>query len=218
MAIISQQYKHIIWDWNGTLLDDKWLCIESINSLLKDRNLPLIDEDKYQEIFTFPVKDYYARAGFDFTLEPFEVPAMQFIALYDRKKHLCFLQPQAMNVISQLHARGCRQYLLSASETGILTWMAEFHGIRKYFSKIKGLDNHYAHGKVEHGIELLSQINSEPGSVVMIGDTCHDEEVAFQMGIPCILFTGGHYPAQRLKSCSSLLIDGLSDLIQEDQD
>lgn len=216
MAMISQRYKHIIWDWNGTLLDDKWLCIESINSVLKDRNLTLIDEDKYHQIFTFPVKDYYASAGFDFSKEPFEVPAMQFIDLYDRKKHLCLLQSQALNVIRQLHARGCRQYLLSASETSILNWMAEFHGIRKYFSTIKGLDNHYAHGKVELGLELLSEINPEPGSVVMVGDTCHDEEVAFQMGIPCILYTGGHYPAQRLKSCSSVLIDRLLDLIQED--
>jgi phosphoglycolate phosphatase len=213
MAQISQQYKHVIWDWNGTLIDDKWLCIESINSLLKDREISPIDEDKYHRIFGFPVKEYYARAGFDFTREPFEAPAMQFIDLYDRKKHLCLLQPDAMNVIRKLHANGCRQYLLSASETGVLTWMAEFHGIRDYFSKIAGLDNHYANSKVELGLELLSQINPEPGSVVMVGDTCHDEEVAFKMGIPCILFTGGHYPADRLKSCSSRLIGRLRELV-----
>ena len=27
-------YKHIIWDWNGTLLDDKEICVKSINNIL----------------------------------------------------------------------------------------------------------------------------------------------------------------------------------------
>jgi phosphoglycolate phosphatase len=43
--------------------------------LLKRRSLPLLDEQKYREIFTFPVRDYYLAAGFDFKQEPYEVPA-----------------------------------------------------------------------------------------------------------------------------------------------
>ena len=65
-------YKHIIWDWNGTLLDDVDIVIDCMNSLLKKRNLPLLHVDKYKDIFTFPVKDYYSQLGFDFTTEPFE--------------------------------------------------------------------------------------------------------------------------------------------------
>ena len=26
--------KHIIWDWNGTILDDRWLTIAAMNSVL----------------------------------------------------------------------------------------------------------------------------------------------------------------------------------------
>jgi phosphoglycolate phosphatase len=74
-------YRHIIWDWNGTLLDDKWLCIESINLVLKARDLQPIDEERYSRIFRFPVKDYYKEVGFDFSTEPFERPAMEFIKI-----------------------------------------------------------------------------------------------------------------------------------------
>ena len=35
------KYKHIVWDWNGTLLDDRWLCIEAINFVLKSREMKL---------------------------------------------------------------------------------------------------------------------------------------------------------------------------------
>ncbi len=47
-----QKYKHIIWDWNGTLFEDIWLCVSSINKLLAQRNLPALTINKYRAIFT----------------------------------------------------------------------------------------------------------------------------------------------------------------------
>ena len=33
------KYGHIIWDFNGTLMDDAWLCIEVMNEMLSRRGL-----------------------------------------------------------------------------------------------------------------------------------------------------------------------------------
>jgi phosphoglycolate phosphatase len=206
-------YRHIIWDWNGTLLDDRWLCIESINTLLITRNLPPIDEDKYSRIFRFPVRDYYREAGFDFILEPFEVPAMEFIRLYDRRKTDCRLQKGAMNALELMSNMGCRQYILSASETAMLEEMTNHFGISRYFEKIKGLDNHYAHGKSDLGMELLLALQAPADSIVLIGDTCHDKEVADLLGIDSILCTNGHFPKDRLVHCGSELVDNLEELV-----
>ena len=205
-------YKHIIWDWNGTLLDDKWLCIESINSLLMARNLPLIDEDIYHRIFRFPVKEYYQDAGFDFQVEPFEIPALEFIRLYDDKKKECRLQDGALRILEAFAREGYTQYLLSASETGVLEEMTSHFGITHYFNKIKGLDNHYAHGKGDLGQELLAEINAPVDSIVMIGDTCHDKEVADLLGVSAILCSGGHFPEERLINCGTTLISSLDEL------
>lgn len=205
-------YRHIIWDWNGTLLDDKWLCIESINALLQQRNLPLIDEKIYDRIFRFPVRDYYRDAGFDFSVEPFEIPALEFIRIYDFRKKECQLQPGAVEALETFASIGATQYLLSASETGILEDMTSHFGISGYFKKIAGLDNHYAHGKIDLGLELLSSIDAPEGSVVMIGDTCHDQEVANKLNVPAILLTHGHFPEERLIGCGSQLINNLSEL------
>ena len=78
-----KDYKNIIWDWNGTLLNDLDFCIATINSLLGKRKLPLLDRNSYKANFTFPVKDYYAAIGFDFKKEAFEIPAREFIDKYD---------------------------------------------------------------------------------------------------------------------------------------
>ena len=37
--------KHIIWDWNGTMLDDRWLTIAAMNIVLARRNMAELTED-----------------------------------------------------------------------------------------------------------------------------------------------------------------------------
>ncbi len=76
--------KIIIWDWNGTLLNDVQMCVNCMNVLLGKRNLPRLSFDTYRNVFNFPVRDYYEKIGFDFTCEDFEVPAKEFMDLYHR--------------------------------------------------------------------------------------------------------------------------------------
>ena len=64
--------KHVIWDWNGTLVDDSWLFVELMNEELNKRNLTKINIHDYRNHFTFPVKKYYENLGFDFkVLDPY---------------------------------------------------------------------------------------------------------------------------------------------------
>ena len=98
MKIIN--YKHIIWDWNGTLLNDVKLCADIMNNLLKARSLPTITLEKYREIFTFPVKDYYIKAGYDFLNESFEEISVDFIAEYESRKIGCTLYPFAAEILT----------------------------------------------------------------------------------------------------------------------
>ena len=63
----QKHYTHVIWDFNGTILNDVRLGISCTNRMLEERGLPVIpDEDTYRGIFGFPIDDYYSRLGFDF--------------------------------------------------------------------------------------------------------------------------------------------------------
>ena len=106
--------KHIIWDWNGTLLDDSWLCVESINKSLKKRNLPQIDKEKYLDIFCFPVENYYKKLGFDFEIEPFTVSGSEFIANYNSRFQEPNLQEGVIDIIEKVRSMGITQSILSA--------------------------------------------------------------------------------------------------------
>lgn len=204
--------KAIIWDWNGTLLDDAELCIKSMNSLLNKRKLKVLDKNSYREIFTFPVKEYYEKAGFDFASEPFEVPAMQFIDLYYRDFETAILFPEVKKVLQFFNKKGYNQSILSAMEHEKLMSSLKEKGIIHYFENITGINDHYAHSKVEIGKDLIRKISFSKPEIVMVGDTLHDLEVAHELGIDCVLIANGHQSKERLLGNNVIVINNLEDI------
>ncbi|MFC1616592.1 HAD family hydrolase [Candidatus Margulisiibacteriota bacterium] len=93
--------KAIIWDWNGTLLDDLNCCIQIMNMMLQKRNLPKITIADYQDHFSFPVINYYLKLGFNFQKENFNEVSHEFIALYNSQAHTCTLQPDSIETIKK---------------------------------------------------------------------------------------------------------------------
>ena len=205
--------KSIIWDWNGTLLNDIELCIRSINILLKNRDIPEINIKTYKEVFSFPVKDYYKTIGFDFEKEDFSIPAHQFIDLYNHGFDSCTLQKQAVEVLNYFRERGIRQFVLSAMEHNMLEKTLKLKGIADFFEGVSGLNDHYAVSKIESGRQLISDFKIDIEEVWLIGDTIHDFEVATELGIKCVLIADGHQSVERLKQTGGIVIDDLSELI-----
>ncbi|MHB9132724.1 MAG: HAD family hydrolase [Armatimonadota bacterium] len=208
------RYRHVIWDWNGTLFDDAWLSVEIINQILGKRNLPTVDAERYQREFDFPVKDYYRRLGFDFSREPFEILAAEFVATYDRRRFECGLQPGAREMLLALAQAGYTQSILSAYEQGRLEEMVVHVGLQSVITNLVGLRDYYADGKIDYGKRLIADLACPPGEVVLIGDTVHDFEVAAAMGIACVLVPSGHHSPEKLRSCGVPVVETLADFSQ----
>jgi phosphoglycolate phosphatase len=211
--MIFDKYTHIIWDWNGTLLNDAWLCVDVMNTMLAERKLPLITLEIYRNIFDFPVRDYYGKLGYDFDKESFEKVGMEFMILYNERQKECMLHSQAVHVLDEISKRGLNQSILSAREQNELRKETRELDVARYFGKIYGLDDHYAHGKTDVGIKLLHDLNVAKEKVIFIGDTRHDSEVADELGIDCILIPMGHHSIERLKKCNKSIILSINDLI-----
>jgi len=202
----------IIWDWNGTLLNDLGLCIDSINALLKKRSLKLLDHASYKEVFSFPVKNYYEIIGFDFSKEDFEIPAKEFIDLYDSSVKNCPLHFSAVEILEFFRQKKYPQFVLSAMKQPMLGKTLKHNGIFHFFEGVAGLNDHYAVSKVERGKELLNEFNIDVQNTWMIGDTDHDFEVARELGIRCILVADGHQSEERLKETGAEVVSSLSEL------
>ncbi len=81
--------RHVIWDWNGTLVDDAWLCVEIVNELLRHRGIAPTTPSEYSEVFGFPLRTYYQRVGFDLEREDFAATGNEFNILYSQRLRAC---------------------------------------------------------------------------------------------------------------------------------
>tara|TARA_B110000467_G_C18132303_1_gene374031 strand:- start:1 stop:642 length:642 start_codon:yes stop_codon:yes gene_type:complete len=203
------KYKHIIWDWNGTLLDDRHFCIEIMNQVLVKRGMKSMTESWFLDNFCFPVKDYYIKLGFDFDKESFEISGSEFINGYMNRVHEISLHFDAVDTLRRAKSLGLTQSLLSASSQVMLDDSLKFHEINSFFTKILGQDNHYAYGKEQTGKDWINQLKFESNQIILIGDTLHDKEVADIIGADCALVGTGHVSSKRLKETGAPVFNNL---------
>jgi phosphoglycolate phosphatase len=210
---MTNTYQTIIWDWNGTLLDDSWLAVKVMDNMLTKRNLPGLTLEKYREVFDFPVQDYYTRLGFDFKNESFELLGLEFIEHYNSLATECQLRPFAIDTLEKFKQAGLKQYVLSARMHQSLQEEMEHHKITQYFENFMGLSDIYASGKIELGKSLIKTHDLNPKKALLIGDTFHDYEAALVLGTDCILLEGGHHSKERLRIPTIRLFKSLNEII-----
>lgn len=185
--------KLLLWDWNGTLIDDMWLSIKLLNELLSEHGYPQsYTTAEYREIFRFPISDYYTLAGFDFSRHSYEHLAEIYMQRYVPQSLECTLFDGAKPALELAKANGLRQVVLSASPRDLLKEQITERGILDYFDDILGLGDIYAASKVELGVKYMREAGISPDSAAMIGDSVHDFEVATALGVRPVLYSGGH--------------------------
>ena len=208
------KYKHIIWDWNGTLLDDAWLCVEILNRMLVRRQMKTMTLAQYQMDFDFPVIDYYVKLGFDFTKESFDDIAREYICAYESQRDKCRLRDGVVDIIKKLKTKGLLQSVLSASQESSLIEALKVFGLKDFFENIAGLDDYYAHSKIDAGRKLLKNLAVGGKEILLIGDTTHDYQVACQLGADCLLLPAGHQAKERLIACGAKVCDNFGEVFK----
>ena len=196
---ILAQYDHIIWDWNGTLLDDVEIAVAAMQELLQNYDLPEIDVASYRDVFCFPVREYYEKIGFDLGEHPFEVVGREFIEIYERRVRAAQLFQGSEEVLQDNLDRGVQQSILSAASQRHLEKVVENFSIKHFFSNIYGIAHDYADSKVARGYELIQTAQIKTDKTLLIGDTDHDYEVGKELGVEVLLIADGHQSYQRLK-------------------
>lgn len=209
------RYDVILWDWNGTLLEDSEFSSSIINGMLRRRELPELSVEEHARLFDFPVIRYYERVGFDLEQEPFEVTSQEFIDTYYSKVHECSLKTGSEEVLGSLKSVGYRQLILSASRQDHLEKQVRHYGLYDYFEELLGIDTVHAPGKTGRGHDWIMETDVDPARVLLVGDTVHDSEVAEKMGIDCWLVMGGHHPPDRLQEAGRQIFKSILEVRAE---
>lgn len=196
-------YDHVIWDMNGTLVDDAHVCVGAVNPILRDYNLPEITTESYRDFFRFPVMDYYHELGFRLSQEEFETLSHRFHDHYHSLLPTAGLFAGTEELLKTLREQKKRLSILTAARTDDLEKTLSHFSILHLFDHLFGLSHRSADSKVSRGRDLMEIVQIPPEKSVLVGDTLHDLEVGEALGLDVILVTGGHMSEQRLRSKTS---------------
>ena len=206
--------KTLIWDFNGTILDDLHLCIRIENQMLAKRGMKSdYTPEEYRELFCFPVINYYYRLGYTFENETYEDISVEFNDLYDQGFDTCALVDGFEELITESIEMGYRNVILSASrQQALLSQCHQLH-IAHYFDEILGMDNAMAVSKVEMAEKWMESSDVSPEECMYIGDTDHDLDTARALGIEnCVLVSCGHQSYERLKKMTDNVVHTLREV------
>ncbi len=207
--------KTIIWDFNGTILNDVEYCLEILNELLSYQGNPKqFSLDEYKEVFGFPIIDYYHRAGIDFEKNSFEELANIYMKRYYSIFGEIRLHDNFMQTILALKAKGYKNVIISASKQSDLKDQTNNLRIDWLFDEIIGIDNIYASSKVERAIKWSKESRFSNYELYFIGDTTHDAEVAKSINAKCILVANGHESYDRLKLANEIVLNDISEVLE----
>lgn len=193
--------KLLIWDFNGTILDDADLCFAIENEMLAERGMQPITKEWYLDHFSFPIRDYYELMGYTFETESYELVSEIFMERYNARYDGCPLREGVLDVLKAVRDAGIEQALLSVTQQDDLVHQATKLGAAQYFSEILGQDSIMGVSKVARAKEYILRMQIDPRDALFIGDTDHDAEVAQATGCPCVLLLGGHQSEAVLSRC-----------------
>lgn len=185
---------HVIWDWNGTLLDDVGAVLAATAVAFRQAGVQAeVTGDVYRRSFTRPIRLFYERL-LGRPIGPDEWVRLDhaFHVEYQRREDRCALAAGAREVLDEIRALGWTQSVCSMLPEEYLLPAVERRGIAGHFVRIDGLRGAERGGaKLGHLVAHLERLGITPSGTVMVGDTVDDAVAARGAGIACILLDSG---------------------------
>ena len=206
------RYHNILWDWNGTLIDDAVTSLNCVNDMLTEMNKPLITLEQYYTYVETPIIGFYKHILTDEELD-FPTISKSFHSSYCNRINETFLADGAEHTLKILKENGAKQYIITATKEESARNLAFQYGVGEYFNGIFGADNTLAESKVERALNFFKENNINPNDTIFIGDTLHDLETANALGVDCILVTYGHQGKEITEKSGTVTADNLNEVL-----
>ena len=190
--------KHIIWDFNGTLLFDAQLGVDCDNYVFDTLGLPRITLADYRAHMTMPVRDFYTSLGVDLNVYKYETISRLWLDRFNAHAVAVGLVPGALAAVERLKKLGFTQSILSASYEKSLIEQCDALGLMPYMAAIGGLGDESAQKKTDIGRLQMEKLGLCGGDCVLVGDMVADSELAELLGTDCVLVPWGHNSEERL--------------------
>jgi phosphoglycolate phosphatase-like HAD superfamily hydrolase len=204
---------HLVWDWNGTLLDDLHLVVSSTNEAFSSVGGRRVDSDEHRRQFRRPVADFYAEMlGRAVDADEFGRLDRIFHDAYRAGLTSTTLAADAMTAIKSWNGT---QSLLSMWFHHELVPAIDTYGLAGVFARVDGLRTEIGGDlKAGHLARHLAELGIRGDQAVLIGDSLDDGAAADSVGAASVLYTGGFTDPVRLRASGRPVADTLVEAVQ----
>lgn len=203
---------HLVWDWNGTLLDDLHLIVDATNAALASVGGGPVSVDEHRRDFHRPVSAYYGHVlGRPVTPAEFATLDQVFHHVYRAGLPRCRL---AGDAFAAMRSWTGTQSLLSMFFHDELVPVVTRHGLDGHLRRVDGLRDRVGGGsKAPHLQAHLAALQLPGPDCVLIGDSVDDAEAAASVGARVVLYAGGITHEERLRSTGLPVADTLVEAV-----
>lgn len=192
---------HLVWDWNGTLLDDLEVVVESVNAGLAWQGAGPIDADGYRNHYVRPVSRFYETLlGRRLSDTEWRRINDIFHEAYFARVTRARLTFDAEEALERGRARGWSQSVLSMAPHDHLVEIVSHHRIVGYFAAVEGSRGDRGAEKAAALVTHVDRLGVSPDRVVVIGDIPDDAHAAFHVGAHAVLYDGGSHHRDDLEA------------------
>ncbi len=188
---MSNEIKHVIFDWAGTLYDDHEPSYLTTEQVIKELSGKSITFEEYKEYFCLPVTPFYRRYGIELSID--EINTYYFDRYVDNSLKGKIYEG-VIETLDYLRSAGKTMSILSTLRQDLLDKLCEKLDLQKYFKKIHGS----VCDKREELKQHLLELNIPTNKALFIGDTDHDVEAANQDGVLSGCVLNGYQSRERL--------------------
>nr|WP_203815078.1 HAD hydrolase-like protein [Actinoplanes ferrugineus] len=204
---------HLVWDWNGTLLDDLSLVVSSTNTAFESIGGRNVDADEHRSRFRRPVADFYAEI-LGRAIDEAEFGELDRI-FHDAYRLGLTSMTLAADAMTAIKAWPGSQSLLSMWFHNELVPAVETYGLAGVFTRVDGLRTEVGgHLKAGHLATHLDELGVAGDDVVLIGDSLDDAAAADAVGGKVVLYTGGFTHPDRLRASGYPVADTLLEAVE----
>lgn len=207
--------RHVVWDWNGTILDDNDAVVTAVNEVCVAFGRDTIDLDQWRSIYRRPLLDCYQELlGQELSTDDWAEIDRLYHNAYRKLLPTTRLTPGIPDELFRWREAGGSQSLLSMWFHHELVPLVTEHGLAELFTRIDGLlVDVGGHGKADHLVEHLAAQELDPADVLLIGDVVDDADAAATAGARCVLVTTGVMNRAALEGRDVPVVDSIAEAL-----
>ena len=211
------RYKHVIFDFDGTLGDTRDNIVVTLQATMRDMGLEVRSEAECVATIGLTLEQSFLRMYPSMSREQAQRCVLHYREIFYRsiEEHIPRCFDGVQTTLAELHRRGVPMSIASSRSSPSLLLFMRSMGIADYFCYVLGSDNVVNHKPDPEPVNnILAKLGYSPSDAIVVGDMPVDILMARNASVCSVGVTYGNSSREELLSASAdYVVDSITELL-----